>query len=152
MDKISKDRRSWNMSRIRSKDTKPELLVRKYLHSRGYRYRLQGGLPGKPDILFPPLRIAIFVNGCFWHQHGCRNSAIPKSNTLYWAKKLADNKRRDKLAYENLAVIDWSVMIIWECQINSDFKKVTEHLERTLQHKRIVNRRNSFLEVPPPET
>jgi DNA mismatch endonuclease (patch repair protein) len=105
------------MSRIRSGDTKPEITVRKLLHALGYRFRLhRRDLPGKPDIVLPRHRLAIFVHGCFWHQHpGCRLASKPKTRQDYWTPKLAGNVRRDAEAQEALAALGWRVEIIWEC-------------------------------------
>src|SRR5437868_14589153 len=97
MEKLSPERRSWNMSRIREKNTSPELMVRKFLTSKGLRYRLHSSkVFGKPDIIFPSKHIAVFIHGCFWHQHGCKNSTVPKSNTDFWVQKLRSNVVRDK--------------------------------------------------------
>ncbi|RWQ70610.1 MAG: DNA mismatch endonuclease Vsr [Mesorhizobium sp.] len=109
--------RSALMSRIRSKDTKPEVTVRRLLHARGLRFRLhRRDLPGKPDILLPRHHLAIFVHGCFWHQHeGCRLASKPKSRTEYWTPKLAGNVRRDQEAHTALRALGWRVEVIWEC-------------------------------------
>lgn len=111
--------RSALMSRIRSKDTKPEVTVRRLLHARGLRFRLhRHDLPGKPDIVLPRYQLAIFVHGCFWHQHeGCRLASTPKSRTEYWGPKLAGNIRRDKEARAALLALGWRVEIIWECDV-----------------------------------
>lgn len=114
---------SERMSRIRSKNTAPELHVRRLLHRLGYRYRLhQKGLPGSPDIVFKGRRKAIFVHGCFWHQHlGCKVSHIPKSNSQYWREKLERNRERDSLNLHSLVDMGWDVLVIWECEAsNSD--------------------------------
>lgn len=118
---ISKEKRGAIMSQIRSKNTKPELCVRKILHSLGYRFRLhRKGLPGSPDIVFPARKKAIFIHGCFWHQHyveGCRSSSMPKSNKDYWEKKLQRNVDRDKQNQYNLVQLGWSYLILWECEL-----------------------------------
>lgn len=113
--------RSALMSRIRSKDTKPEMAVRQLLHARGLRFRLhRRDLPGKPDILLPRHRLAIFVHGCFWHQHaGCRLASKPKSRIEYWTPKLAGNVRRDQEAQAALRALGWRVEIVWECDARS---------------------------------
>jgi len=118
MDKLSTERRSLNMARIRSKDMKPELVVRRLVHSLGYRYRLhRKDLPGKPDLVFGPRRKVIFVHGCFWHQHeGCPEGRMPKSNQGYWAPKLNRNVERDQRVQRELADAGWDVMVIWECE------------------------------------
>lgn len=120
MDKLTPERRSENMRRIRSKNTKPEMLVRQLVHRLGYRYRLhRKDLPGSPDLLFPGRRKVIFVHGCFWHVHpdpACRDSRPPRSNSDYWAPKLARNAERDRNAAARLEALGWDVLIIWECE------------------------------------
>lgn len=110
--------RSENMRRIRSKDTKPEMVVRRLAHGLGYRYRLHAkDIPGKPDLVFPGRKKAIFVHGCFWHQHpGCVDGRLPRSNRAYWGPKLEKNKSRDELAIRELHDAGWEVLIIWECE------------------------------------
>ncbi|HUU51654.1 MAG TPA: very short patch repair endonuclease [Candidatus Heimdallarchaeota archaeon] len=127
MDKISKERRSWNMSRIRAKNTKPEVFVRSMLHRMGYRFRIHlKGLPGKPDIVLPKYHTAIFVHGCFWHGHeGCKDFAPPKTRTEWWLNKINGNKKKDT---ENIAQLDrqgWHVIIIWECELTPDKRENT---------------------------
>jgi DNA mismatch endonuclease (patch repair protein) len=121
VDTISPDRRSENMRRIRSKGMKPELQVRRLLHRLGYRYRLhRRDLPGHPDIIFPRLRKAIFVHGCFWHQHeepACRITRVPKSRLEYWAPKLNRNKARDAANMKLLTGMGWTVLVVWECEV-----------------------------------
>lgn len=118
-DRVSKQARSENMRRITSSDTRPELVVRRLLHGMGYRYRLhRKDLPGKPDIVLGPRQKAIFVHGCFWHQHAaCRAGRIPGSNSQYWVPKLRRNVERDALTQQALAAGGWEVLVIWECQI-----------------------------------
>jgi len=131
-DNLTKDQRSKNMSRIRSKNTKPELIVRKKLHSLGYRYRLhKKELPGKPDIFLKKFNLAIFVNGCFWHQHGCKKTSKPKSNKYYWIDKLNKNVIKDKQNKKSLLNKGINVLTIWECEI----VKNDETLERFLINK-----------------
>lgn len=118
-DTLSRDRRSWVMSRVRSKDTGPEMLVRRIVHGMGYRYRLHVRvLPGVPDLVFSSRRAAIFVHGCYWHQHpGCRLARVPKSRVEFWRTKLERNRERDS---ENLAALrrlGWRVLVVWECQL-----------------------------------
>jgi DNA mismatch endonuclease (patch repair protein) len=109
------------MSRIRSKDTKPELLVRKWLGSKGYRYRLHAGkLAGKPDIVFPGRLKAIFVHGCFWHCHDCRYFKWPKANAEFWRQKIGSNVLRDKTNYDALDRAGWRCMVIWECETKAE--------------------------------
>lgn len=123
-DKHSKKERSYNMSRIRSRNTKPEEMVRKYLFSRGLRYRKNvSSLPGKPDIVLPKYKTVVFVNGCFWHMHDCGRFIWPISNQDYWKPKLIHNVDRDKINSEVLRAMGWNVVTIWECQIG---KKVAE--------------------------
>lgn len=111
--------RSENMSRIRGKDTQPELAVRRALWSAGLRYRLHDRrLPGNPDLVFSTRRIVVFVHGCFWHSHeGCSDFRIPKTRTEWWTAKLARNKERDAQARDGLEVAGWFVVVIWECQV-----------------------------------
>ena len=122
------------MRRIRSKNTRPEMLVRKLIYSMGYRYRLhRKDLPGNPDLSFPGRRKVIFVHGCFWHQHeGCKLAHIPKSNQSYWIPKLERTKKRDSCNIEKLKVLGWSVLVVWECEtkIVEDLKlKLTKFLK-----------------------
>jgi len=116
MDKISKETRSKNMASIKSKDTQPELIVRRKLHKLGLRYRLHYPLVGKPDIVFPSKKIAIFVHGCFWHGHGCKNDHIPKTNNKYWSSKINTNKMRDMTVKKRLTKLGWKILIVWECK------------------------------------
>lgn len=118
-DKLTPQQRHYCMSRIRGKATKPELLVRHWLWSHGYRYRLNvKSVPGKPDIVLRKYRTAIFVNGCFWHRHvGCSKYVVPKSNTKFWLTKIERNKERDQQNYKDLHDAGWHVIIIWECQL-----------------------------------
>ena len=113
------EQRSYNMSRIRSKNTKPEELVRKFLFSQGFRYRKNDArLPGKPDIVLPKYKTVIFVNGCFWHGHeGCRYFVWPKNNAEFWEEKITGNIQRDKHNHQILANQGWRVIEIWECQL-----------------------------------
>ena len=119
MDRLSPERRSENMRRIRCKDTSPEMTVRRLVHGMGYRYRLHvETLPGRPDLVFPRLRRIIQVHGCFWHQHkGCPQSHIPKSRVGYWRPKLTKNKRRDREHEAKLRLTGWDVLTIWECEM-----------------------------------
>lgn len=115
----SKETRSYNMSRIKGKDTKPELLVRRFLHKHGFRYRLHvKDLPGKPDMVLPKYRTAIFVHGCFWHGHeGCRYYVIPKTRIDWWLNKINKNIENDASAKEQLNARGWKVVEIWECEL-----------------------------------
>lgn len=106
------------MASIRSSNTRPELAVRRLLFKHGYRYRLHGkGLPGKPDIILPKYNVVIFVNGCFWHYHGCKFSHLPKNNAAFWQAKIKANLQRDKKNVDELLKLGWRVLIIWECAI-----------------------------------
>ena len=107
------------MRRIKSKGMKPELTVRRLVHSKGYRFRLHvSDLPGKPDLVFPKLKKVIDVRGCFWHQHGkCVDSHIPKSRVEYWRPKLQRNRRRDKKNNQQLQAVGWKVLVVWECEV-----------------------------------
>ena len=124
------EQRSYNMSRIRGKNTKPEELVRKYLFSQGFRYRKNDArFPGKPDIVLPKYKTVIFVNGCFWHAHeGCRYFIWPKSNVNFWKRKINGNVERDLRNHQLLNEQGWNVIVVWECQL----KKTT--INETLQH------------------
>jgi DNA mismatch endonuclease (patch repair protein) len=117
----SVETRSYNMSRIRSKDTRPEKLVRKYLFSRGFRYRLHDKkLPGKPDIVLPKYKTIIFIHGCFWHGHAaCRYYVVPKTRTEWWLNKINTNKRKDSQAEKTLLESGWQVLNVWECELKS---------------------------------
>ena len=119
MDVHSPEKRRFNMSRIRGKNTKPEMAVRKWLWANGYRYRLHGkDLPGRPDIVFPGRRKVIFVHGCFWHRHDCRNFRWPVTNEKFWKEKIMTNVRRDEDNYSKLISLGWSYLIVWECEIS----------------------------------
>ena len=119
--------RSENMSRIRSSNTKPEEIVRKYLFRHGFRYRKNDKrYPGKPDIVLPKYRTVIFVNGCFWHKHeGCKYFVWPKSNPEFWRNKIENNVLRDKDNYAKLAKDGWKIIVIWECELKKDFRTKT---------------------------
>ena len=122
MDNHTKEQRHYNMSKIRSKDTTPEEKVRKYLFSQGFRYRKNDKrYPGHPDIVLPKYKTAIFVNGCFWHMHGCKEFVLPKSNLEYWLPKLESNKARDEANIAKLKEMGWNVIVLWECEIKDDF-------------------------------
>ena len=120
-DKLTPQQRSQCMSRIRGKDTKPEILVRKGLYARGFRFRLQDRkLPGRPDIVLPKYGVAIMVNGCFWHGHkGCRYATKPKSNVEFWQSKIQRNQHRDEVTSAHLEALGWHVITIWECELRS---------------------------------
>lgn len=123
-DTVSKEKRSEIMSHVTGKETKPEIIVRKYLFAHGLRYRKNvKRLPGTPDIVFPKYKTAVFVNGCFWHGHkGCRYSHLPSTNFEYWEKKIADNIERDERKKRELEGLGYRVLIIWQCQLKSNTK------------------------------
>lgn len=127
VDKVSKETRSYIMSRIKGKDTKPEILVRSYLFSRGLRFRKNDKrYPGSPDIVLPKYNTIVFVHGCFWHLHeGCKYASIPKSNVDYWKKKLYRNKERDESNLKELENMGWNVIIVWECELKKNKREET---------------------------
>ena len=112
------EQRSRNMSAIKSKNTKPEIKVRKILHSMGYRFRLHSkDLPGSPDIVLPKYKTVIFVHGCFWHRHeNCKYASTPKTRKEFWNKKFTENKKRDSEIQEKIKILDWRSIVIWECE------------------------------------
>lgn len=118
----SPETRSFNMSQIKGKNTKPEELVRRYLFSQGFRYRKNvSTLPGKPDIVLPKYKTCIFVNGCFWHKHeGCKYFVWPKNNAEFWKKKITGNVERDLRQQNELRLLGWNVVVIWECELKKD--------------------------------
>jgi DNA mismatch endonuclease, patch repair protein len=113
--------RSYNMSRIRNKNTKPELIVRKFLFSHGFRYRINDKrLPGKPDVVLPKYKIAIFIHGCFWHGHnGCKYFVVPKTRTEWWLNKINGNKQKDIENFNILQGLDWRVLVVFECELKT---------------------------------
>ena len=115
------EQRSRNMSAIKSKNTKPEIAVRKLLHSMGYRFRLhRKDLPGSPDIVLPKYKTVIFVHGCFWHRHeNCKYATTPKTRPAFWESKFNENIRRDRTNHNNLIKLGWKVLVIWECDLKS---------------------------------
>jgi DNA mismatch endonuclease (patch repair protein) len=137
VDRISKEHRSWNMSRIKCRDTNPELVVRSILHQLGYRFRLHSKtLPGRPDIVLPKWRRVILVHGCFWHRHpGCKFAYTPKSRIKFWTTKFLQNVERDRFIAGKLRRMGWKVTIVWECQVQKP-----EHL--ALKLDRLI--RNHF--------
>ena len=118
-DVLTSNQRKYCMSRIRGKNTKPEILVRKGLHARGFRFRLHNKkLPGSPDVVLPKYGVAIMINGCFWHGHrGCRYATRPKSNVEFWESKIARNRHRDEVTEAHLLALGWHVITIWECEL-----------------------------------
>jgi DNA mismatch endonuclease, patch repair protein len=128
-DVVSRTERSRIMAAVKSKDTTPEMIVRRLVHSLGYRYRLHvRTLPGTPDLVFPRLRKIINVNGCFWHLHGCPRCRVPSSRREYWLKKLQRNAARDKLTQQKLRRDGWKVLVIWECQTRAPNKKLQKKI------------------------
>ena len=129
-DLLTKEKRSWNMSRIKGKDTKIEVKVRKYLFSKGFRYRKNvATLPGKPDIVLPKYKTAIFVHGCYWHRHpGCKYAYMPKTNVEFWEKKFSENIANDEKNRLKLETSGWTVITLWECDIKGDFESTMDKL------------------------
>ena len=130
-DVLTREQRHLNMSHIHGKDTKPEEIVRKYLFSKGYRYRKNDSrYPGKPDIVLPKYRTMIFVHGCFWHRHpGCRYATTPSTNCDFWQKKFDQNVARDRKVQEQLKADGWHVIVVWECEISRKAER-EERLQR----------------------
>lgn len=137
MDSVSKEKRSWVMSRVGGKDTGPEMLVRRLVHSMGYRYRLhQAHLAGKPDLVFSARRAVIFVHGCFWHRHDdCKLARMPKSRLDFWGPKLEGNKARDTRKIAELNAGGWRVLVVWECEL-ADQAKLRSRLINFLEDKK----------------
>lgn len=127
MDTVSKEVRSRNMAAIKGKDTKPEILVRKFLFSKGFRYKLYDkALPGTPDLVFPKYRTVLFIHGCFWHGHeGCKYFVIPKTSTEWWVNKINRNKQLDKENMTKLRELDWKVITIFECRLRPKYRSRT---------------------------
>lgn len=130
------------MSRIKGKDTKIEVEVRKYLFSKGYRFRKNDKrYPGKPDIVLPKYHVAIFVHGCFWHRHeGCKDATTPKTRTEFWLEKFDKNVKNDQIKQEKLRELGWKVIVIWECEIKKDLIKTMEWLEQEIKYHDIEGR------------
>ncbi|MBE5858712.1 MAG: DNA mismatch endonuclease Vsr [Butyrivibrio sp.] len=133
-DKLTPEKRSWNMSRIKGKDTKIEVEVRKYLFSKGYRFRKNDKrYPGKPDIVLPKYHVAIFVHGCFWHRHeGCKDATTPKTKTEFWLEKFDKNVKNDQIKQEKLRELGWKVIVIWECELKRNFQETMDKVEKEL--------------------
>ena len=129
MDSVTKTKRSEIMSKVRNKDTRPEMIVRRLVHGLGFRYRLHcSDLPGKPDLVFSKKRKIIFVHGCFWHRHeGCKLARMPKTRIDFWQRKLTNNKERDKENVQKLQAAGWDVLVVWECE-TKDIAGLTERV------------------------
>jgi DNA mismatch endonuclease (patch repair protein) len=129
-DTLTSERRSWNMSRIRGRDTGPELRLRSLLHRAGFRFRLHAKqLPGRPDVVLSKYRTAIFVHGCFWHRHpGCRNATTPSTRIEFWQEKFDSNVRRDAQNRTALEAAGWTVLTVWECELKADAEAVVRRL------------------------
>lgn len=136
-DRLSRERRSWNMSHIRSKDTGIEVKVRKFLFSKGYRYRKNDSkLPGKPDIVLSKYKTVIFVHGCYWHRHpGCKNCTTPSTNTDFWVQKFNKNVQNDILHKQQLEESSWHVITLWECEIEHNFEKTMDSVLQDLSRQ-----------------
>lgn len=137
MDVHSKEIRSYNMSRIKSKDTTLEISVRKYLFSKGFRYRTNDKrYPGKPDIVLPKYNTVIFINGCFWHMHSnCVDFSFPKTNIEFWRKKLQMNKQHDEDVVQQLHNMNWNVIVLWQCELKREkFNNTMQELEKILKN------------------
>ena len=149
MDIKSKEARSLNMSKIKNKDTKPEVYLRKLLFSKGYRYRIaEKSVPGHPDIFLRKYNTAIFVHGCFWHRHeGCKYAYVPKSRVEFWQKKFDDNVRRDAVVRQELEKSGIKCLIIWECTIREIMKDNIDQLKIIDVIKQFFNEDNAFLEL-----
>lgn len=135
VDTVTSEQRSWNMSRIKGKNTNPELLLRSLLHKEGFRFRLhRKDLPGTPDIVLPMYRTVIFVHGCFWHRHPrCRNATMPSSRLEFWAEKFKQNIERDARNCAALELAGWKVYIVWECELRSEKQETLQRLSESIR-------------------
>jgi DNA mismatch endonuclease, patch repair protein len=147
VDRISREHRSWNMSRIRGRDTRPEQALRSYLHREGRRYRIHvSSLPGTPDIVFPNSRLAVFVHGCFWHRHrGCPFAYTPATNRAFWKAKFASNVLRDRRTFRALRKAGWTSIVIWECEIAQDIVEAARPISEALSSQNRNGRTKSVL-------
>ncbi len=128
-DHVDSRARSAIMAKVKSRDTRPEMEVRRGLHQLGHRFRLhRADVPGRPDLIFPRHRIALFVHGCFWHWHGCKRSRMPKSNVEYWTGKIERNVKRDAETRSRLDRLGWKSRVIWECEVASGIERVSQEL------------------------
>lgn len=141
MDRITAAQRSHTMSRIRSRNTKPELLVRRFLYAQGFRYRLNvRTLPGTPDIVLRKYRTAIFVHGCFWHNHSCMKGRMPSTNANYWSQKIERNQQRDVEVCEKFSQLGWYTLTVWECQLKPKIREKTLNEIVVLLNKALIDR------------
>lgn len=147
-DTLTPGQRRLNMSRIRGKDTKPEMIVRRALHARGLRYRLHDRkLPGRPDLVLPRYRAVIFVHGCFWHGHACASFHLPRTRAEFWATKICGNQTRDVSHIDALIKLGWRVIVIWECVLRGTTRIPENNLVDTCQDFLIGSDRQ-YLEIP----
>lgn len=131
VDTLSVNARSKLMSRVRGKNTAPEMSVRRALHAAGYRFRLhRRDLDGKPDIALSRYRVVVFVHGCFWHGHSCKRGRMPQTNEEFWREKIGRNRERDEVAIQNLQQSDWQVFTIWQCELNAGISALLNDLAR----------------------
>ncbi|MDH2053474.1 very short patch repair endonuclease [Achromobacter marplatensis] len=140
VDFLSPSERSERMARIRGKDTRPEIVLRRGLHRLGMRFRIHGsGLPGKPDLVFPRYKVVVFVHGCFWHRHSeCSIATTPKSNTSFWLQKFEKNVKRDRLVSAQLQELGWRVLVVWECELSTGHRalKTSEKIAEEIKNPR----------------
>ena len=142
-DHLSKEARSRLMSRVKGRDTKPELAVRSALHRAGFRFRLhRRDLPGRPDVVLPRFKTVIFVHGCFWHGHDCKRGKLPSSNKSFWTTKISGNVRRDKANSDALRDLGWSTITIWECGLDHGLTKAIRLLRRRKHRLALSDRGN----------
>ena len=149
MDKLSKQHRSWTMSRVRGRDTEPEKVVRLWLFRRGYRYRKNvKTLPGKPDIVLRKYKTVVDVRGCFWHRHAhCKIATMPQSNTKFWWKKFNTNVGRDIENERKLKALGWNVIVVWECELGAELEKTMQKIVNALEKPRRIKRKLRYDEL-----
>ena len=146
-DVLTPEQRKLNMSRIRGRDTKPEMLIRRGLHARGFRYRLQDRkLPGRPDLVFPRYHAVVFVHGCFWHGHSCSMFKLPATRQEFWATKIAGNRARDERVIGALLKLGWRVANVWECSIRGPAKLTDDEVIKRCQ-KFLLSDDITFLDI-----
>ncbi|PUA27930.1 MAG: very short patch repair endonuclease [Cellvibrio sp. 79] len=147
MDIVDKPTRSAMMAGIKNKDTKGELLIRRSLHSLGFRYQLhRKDLPGKPDLVFPKFRAVIFFNGCFWHAHSCHLFKWPSSRSDFWRDKITSNKIRDEKNYAKSTELGWKILVIWECSLKGKTKRSFNEVINTVQNWLLYDSQNAEIE------